>query len=87
MAAFSPFSVNTLRINIMLIKTGEPILHRASMRSGVGQSLLNNRSAGEVMVGPDYEKRVMTKYAYEKYRRRYFASTTSGFIFERRGNP
>ena len=82
MAAFSPFSVNTLRIITMLTKQGEVILVNGSMRSGVGESFVDNWSAGGVSVGVDCEKGVLKKYAYDRKWRRFAAHPTSGTVFE-----
>jgi glutathione synthase/RimK-type ligase-like ATP-grasp enzyme len=82
MAAFSPFSVNTLRLITMLTKRGEVILVNGSMRSGVGESFVDNWSAGGVSVGVDCERGVLKRYAYDKNWRRFAAHPTSGTVFE-----
>ena len=82
MAAFSPHSVNTLRLITMLTKRGEVILVNGSMRSGVGASFVDNWSAGGVSVGVDCERGVLKKYAYDKNWRRFAAHPTSGTVFE-----
>ena len=81
MAAFSSFSVNTLRIITMLTKQGEVILVNGSMRSGVGESFVDNWSAGGVSVGVDCEKGVLKKYAYDRKWRRFAVHPTSGTVF------
>jgi hypothetical protein len=82
MSAFSPFSVNTLRIITMLTKRGEVILVNGSMRSGVGESFVDNWSAGGVSVGVDCEKGVLKRYAYDRKWNRFPAHPTSGTVFE-----
>lgn len=82
MAAFSPFSVNTLRIITMVTKRGEVILVNGSMRSGVGESFVDNWSAGGVSVGVDCERGVLKRYAYDRKWNRFAAHPTSGTVFE-----
>ncbi len=82
MSAFSPFSVNTLRIITMMTKRGEVILVNGSMRSGVGESFVDNWSAGGVSVGVDCERGVLKRYAYDRKWNRFAAHPTSGTVFE-----
>ena len=81
MSAFSR-SVNTLRCFTMLTKLGEVVLVNGSMRSGVGESFVDNWSAGGVSVGIDCEKGVLKKYAYDRRWNRFAAHPTSGTVFE-----
>jgi hypothetical protein len=82
MAAFSPFSVNTLRIITMLTKQDDLIIVNGSMRSGVGESFVDNWSAGGVSVGVDFDRGRLKKYAYDRKWNRFGTHPTSGVVFE-----
>ena len=85
MAAFSPASVNTLRVVTMLTPQDRVLIVNASFRSGVANAFVDNWSAGGVSVGVDCANGVLRKYAYDKKARRYEAHPTSGILFE--GHP
>lgn len=85
MAAFSPASVNTLRVVTMLTPQDRVLIVNASFRSGVGSAFVDNWSAGGVSVGVDCANGVLRKYAYDKKAHRYEAHPTSGIVFE--GHP
>lgn len=82
MSAFSPFSVNTLRLITMLTKQGEVIMVSGLVRFGVGESFVDNWSAGGVIVGIDCERGRLKKYAYNRKWDRYGAHPTTGVVFE-----
>lgn len=82
MAAFSPYSVNTVRIVTMITLRGEAILVNASIRTGVGESIVDNFTAGGVSTGIDRETGTLKKYAYDKKSRRYVSHPNSGVVFE-----
>jgi glutathione synthase/RimK-type ligase-like ATP-grasp enzyme len=82
MSAFSPFSVNTLRIITMLTKQSDVILVNGSMRSGVGESFVDNWSAGGVSVGIDCERGRLKKYAYDRNWSKFDTHPTTGIVFE-----
>ena len=85
LAAFSPSSVNTLRVVTMLTPRDDVLIVNASFRSGVGGAFVDNWSAGGVSVGVDCDRGVLKKFAYDKKSRRYAAHPTSGIVFE--GHP
>lgn len=82
MSAFSPYSVNTLRIVTMLTRQGEMVVLSALMRSGVGSSFIDNWSAGGVAVGIDSEAGKLKKYGYDRKWKRYESHPTTGVVFE-----
>lgn len=82
MAAFSPYSVNTLRIVTMLTRQRNVIIMGASMRSGVAKSFVDNWSAGGVAVGIDSETGKLKKYGYDRNWKRYESHPTTGVVFE-----
>jgi glutathione synthase/RimK-type ligase-like ATP-grasp enzyme len=82
MAAFSPYSVNTLRVVTMLTQQSNVIIVGASMRSGVAKSFVDNWSAGGVSAGIDCEKGKLRKYAYDIKSNRYRSHPTTGVVFE-----
>lgn len=87
MAAFSPTSVNTLRLVTMLTPQDEVIVVNGSFRSGVGGSLVDNWSAGGVSVGIDCRNGVLKKLAYDRESRPYAVHPTGGIVFEGRPVP
>jgi hypothetical protein len=87
MAAFSAFSVNTLRIVTMMTPQNQVLIVNASFRSGVAKAFVDNWSAGGVSVGIDCEKGVLKKYAYDKISNRYPSHPTSGIVFENHPVP
>ena len=85
MSAFSPSSVNTLRIVTMMTPQNDVLLVNGSFRSGVGGSLVDNWSAGGVSVGIDCRNGVLKKFAYDRNSRRHAVHPSSGIVFE--GSP
>ena len=85
MAEFSPSSVNTLRLVTMLTPQTQVIIVYSVFRSGVGKAIVDNFSAGGVLVDVDCDRGVLRKYAYDKNSNRYASHPTSGIAFE--GHP
>jgi hypothetical protein len=85
LAAFSPNSVNTLRIVTMSTHRDGILIVNASFRSGVAKAFVDNWSAGGVSVGVDCDRGILKKYAYDKQSNRYARHPTSGIVFE--GHP
>lgn len=81
-AAFSSSSVNTIRIVTMYTKKESVIIVGAYMRFGVGESYVDNWSAGGVSVGVDDEKGKLKKYAYDNKGKKYIEHPTSKIVFE-----
>jgi len=82
MAVYSQNSLNTLRIVTMLTKNESIIIPAAIMRCGIGESYVDNWSAGGVGVGIDCETGQLKKHAYDKYGNRYAEHPTSKVVFE-----
>jgi hypothetical protein len=82
MAAFSPSSVNTLRVVTMLTPQDQAIIVNASFRTGVGNAIVDNFSAGGVSAGIDCIKGSLTEFAYDKESHRYTVHPTSGIVFK-----
>jgi hypothetical protein len=81
MAAFSPSSVNTVRIVTMLTLNDEAIILTSIMRTGVGDSYVDNWSAGGVGIGLDRGSGQLNKYGYDKKGNKYLFHPTSGKEF------
>jgi glutathione synthase/RimK-type ligase-like ATP-grasp enzyme len=82
MSAFASCSVNTVRVVTMYTKEESIIVMGATMRCGVGESYVDNWTAGGVAVGIDYETGRLKKYAYDKKGNRYVEHPTSKVVFE-----
>jgi hypothetical protein len=82
MAAFSPSSVNTLRVVTMLTPQDQAIILNASFRTGVGNAIVDNFSAGGVSAGIDCAKGVLMEFAYDRESNRYAVHPTSGIVFK-----
>jgi glutathione synthase/RimK-type ligase-like ATP-grasp enzyme len=82
MAAFSSRSLNTFRVVSMLTQSDEILILGATMRCGVGDSYVDNWSAGGVAVGVAVDKGILSRYAYDKYGRRYIEHPTTHVRFE-----
>jgi hypothetical protein len=80
-AAFNPPSVNTLRILTLYTRTGEVIVIAGCMRFGVGNSCLDNWSAGGVATGVDVQRGILMAFAYDKRGNRFTKHPTSGVAF------
>ncbi len=66
LARVAPSSLNTLRLLTMLTRSSDVIEIGASMRFGVGDSFVDNWSAGGVAVGVDHERGRLMKFGYNK---------------------
>jgi hypothetical protein len=82
MSAFSSSSVNTIRVVTIYTKKESIIVLGATMRCGVGESYVDNWSAGGVAVGIDYIKGQLKKYGYDKKGNRYIEHPTSKVVFK-----
>lgn len=82
LSVFSSSSVNTVRVVTMYTKKESIIIVSALMRCGVGESYVDNHSAGGVAVGIDCKTGKLMKYAGDGKRNRYAAHPTSGVVFE-----
>lgn len=79
---FAPSSVNTIRVLTMLDASGRAVIIAASMRFGVGTSVVDNWSAGGVAVGVDVDTGRLLRMAYDKLGNRYTTHPASGIAFE-----
>ncbi len=82
LAAFCPTSVNTIRVVTMIASQNHALMVNASIRTGVGDSFVDNFSAGGVSAGIVRETGHVMKYAYDRNWKRYTAHPTSGLVFE-----
>jgi hypothetical protein len=82
MSTFSLSSVNTIRVVTMYTKKESIIILGAIMRCGIGESYIDNWSAGGVAVGIDNNTGRLKKYAYNKEGTRYIEHPTSKVVFE-----
>lgn len=82
MSAFSSVSVNTIRVVTMYTKKDSIIVLGTTMRCGVGESFVDNWSAGGVAVGIELRTGQLKKYGYDKEGRRYVEHPTSKVPFE-----
>jgi hypothetical protein len=82
LSAFSSSSVNTIRVLTMYTINESTIILAAIMRCGVGESYVDNWSAGGVSVGIDTETGRLKKYGYNKEGTRYIEHPTSRVMFE-----
>jgi hypothetical protein len=82
LAVFSSSSVNTMRVVTMVTPQDDIIIVNAALRTGVGQAMVDNWSAGGVAAGINCENGRLKKHAYDKKGNRYVAHPTSGIVFE-----
>jgi len=82
MSAFSSSSVNTIRVMTLYTKKGSVLVLGALMRSGIGESYVDNWDAGGVAVGIENETGQLKKYGYNKEGIRYIEHPTSKVMFE-----
>ena len=81
-AAIWNSSVNTMRIITMLTIRGEVIIIGCAMRFGVGQSIVDNWSAGGVAAGIDTETGRLRKYAGDMFGKQHTQHPSSQFTFD-----
>jgi len=81
MAAFSPASVNTLRIVTMITKKDDTIVIAAIMRNGVGDSHVDNWSAGGIGIGIDLINGALMEYGYDKKGNKYKKHPITGIEY------
>lgn len=82
MAAFSPHSVNTIRVVTMITPQDQVLILNAYLRTGVGNSYVDNFSAGGVSPGIDLETGKLKAYAYDRGWHRHIKHPTTGIVFE-----
>lgn len=82
LAAFSPASVNTLRVATLYTRQDRILILAATLRTGVGDAYVDNWSAGGVAVGVDRQTGRLGRFAYDKSGKRYLTHPTSGMRFE-----
>lgn len=80
-ASIAPNSINTVRVVTLLTRDSTVLLVAASMRFGVGRSLIDNWSAGGVAVGVDTDSGTLMETAFDKRGKRYQAHPESGCVF------
>ena len=80
-SAISPSSINTIRVLTMFTKVREVMIIAASMRFGVGNSVVDNWSAGGVAVGVDHQSGRLLSVGYDKLGNRYACHPVSHFAF------
>lgn len=74
-------SINTIRTVTLLTHDGSVIIMSSSIRFGVGDSFVDNWSAGGVAVGVDHKRGVLCEYAYDKKGRKYRTHPDSCIAF------
>jgi hypothetical protein len=80
-SSLSSSSINTIRVVTMYTKSNDVIVLSSSMRFGVGNSYVDNWSAGGIAVGVDHKTGMLMKIAYDKYGNMYEQHPTSKKIF------
>lgn len=81
-AVVAPSSMNTLRLLTMLLPDERVIIVGASMRFGVGDSFIDNWSAGGVAVGVDHRAGTLMARGFDKRGNIYLRHPVSGVRFE-----
>lgn len=81
MAAINPSSVNTLRIYSILGRNGDVTIYSSVLRTGVGDTKVDNFSSGGLSVGIT-EDGGLRKYGYSKLGNRVAVHPTTGLVFE-----
>ncbi len=81
MAAINPSSVNTLRIYSILGRDGSVTNYSSVLRTGVGDTKVDNFSSGGLSVGIT-EDGILRKYGYNKLGNRVAVHPTTGLVFE-----
>lgn len=81
MAAVAPSSLNTIRMVTMLTKRQEAIVVGTAIRFGVGESIVDNFSAGGVSVGLDAKTGKLRTHGFDKKGKSYTAHPTTGVVF------
>jgi hypothetical protein len=82
MSAFSPASLNTIRVVTMYTKNESIIVLATLMRCGIGDAFVDNWSAGGIAVGIDKETGHLNKHGFDKEGSRYTEHPTSKVMFE-----
>ncbi|MDH5573835.1 MAG: hypothetical protein OEY89_18870, partial [Gammaproteobacteria bacterium] len=80
-AKISASSVNTIRVVTFYTKSDDVIIVSASMRFGVGTSIVDNWSSGGIAVGINHETGKLMRVAYDKHGNEYHAHPDSGVVF------
>ena len=82
LSAIAPSSINTIRVLTMYTKAKRVMVIGASMRFGVGDSIVDNWSAGGVAVGVNHETGRLLGVGYDKRGNRYLRHPISEFEFK-----
>lgn len=82
MSAMSKSSVNTIRVVTMYTEGGEVIILGATMRCGVGESYVDNWTAGGIAVGINHKTGELKKNGYNKNGKRFTEHPTSRVVFD-----
>jgi glutathione synthase/RimK-type ligase-like ATP-grasp enzyme len=80
-AVVAPSSMNTLRLLTMMLPDERVIIVGASMRFGVGDSFIDNWSAGGVAVGVDHREGTLMAHGFDKRGNIYLEHPVSGVRF------
>lgn len=86
MAAINPSSVNTLRLYSVLGKDGDVKVYSAVLRTGVGDTKVDNYSSGGLSVGIT-EEGTLRKVAFNKLGEQVDTHPTTGLVFENYAIP
>jgi len=82
MAAISSASVNTIRVVTLLTPSDEVLIAGCVLRSGVGNSFVDNWGTGGVAVGVETETGRLRKHGSDWTGSLYEKHPTSGFVFD-----
>lgn len=80
-AKISEVSINTIRILTLLTKFNDVLILGSTMRFGVGNSYIDNWSAGGVAVGVNVNNGTLKDIAYDKHGNQYFVHPVSKVVF------
>ncbi len=81
MEAFSSQSVNTVRVITMISKNNDIVLLGGFLRFGIGDSYVDNYSAGGIAVGIDCKTGRLYEYGFDKNGIRYLKHPKTGLLF------
>ncbi|MCL2743997.1 MAG: hypothetical protein FWE67_09105 [Planctomycetaceae bacterium] len=80
LSSINPSSVNTLRINTVVDRTGVPHILRPALRMGVGESITDNFSGNGIVAGIDLDTGILSTPAIGADLRTYIKHPTSGVV-------
>lgn len=81
LAAFNPSSTNVPRLNTMLDKNGEPQIFSAFLRTGRGDSVVDNMGAGGMAAHIDVETGLVDTLAIDEDQNEYLLHPVTGVPF------